>query len=62
MFDILSAGVSSSNQKWSWTKKAQSPDQHNLSCPSVHHSPQHNCCVVDFRNWEGKKIQAKHYE
>lgn len=53
-FVVLFIGISSSHQKWSWTKKAQSPHQHNVSCPAVHYSPQHNCGVMDFRNWQGK--------
>lgn len=55
MFLFVCAGVSPPHQKWSWTKKTQSSHKHYLPCATVYYSPQHNCCIVDFGNWEGKK-------
>jgi len=55
VFDVFfcPSGISSSNQKRSGTKKAQSAHKHHVSGEVVHHGPQHNRGVMDLGNWQG---------
>lgn len=55
-FGCFSPGLSASYQKWRGTKKAQQTHQHYLTDQTIHNCPQHNCSVLDLRNWTGRLI------